>query len=91
MKINFKVIKKNKRMHIVDAEEKSVYTPPAYVQMLNRSNLQEVADKFNEFGGYNIEYIISFESDIRFRKDYRKNLKYYLRSMNSETNKIGDK
>lgn len=69
----YAVKKINKRMHIVDDTGNSVYTPPDYVRMLDRSNLQEIADKFNEFG-YNIKFIIEFQSDIRFRKDLREKM-----------------
>lgn len=74
----YQVVKRNKRMWIVDTDLKSVYTPPDFVRMLQRDNLQVVADKFNDKNGYDIEAVVEFESDIRFRSDYRKNLRYAL-------------
>lgn len=72
----YTIAKINKRMHILDSSGNSVYSPPDYVRMLNRTDLQKVADQFNTHG-YNIKFIIEFQSDIRFRADYRKNKEFY--------------
>ncbi len=69
------VEKINKRLWITNSGER-IYTPPEFVVMLSRNNLQEVADQFNLKKEYDILAVIKFESDFRFRRDYRKNKNY---------------
>lgn len=58
----YEVRKINKRLVLVDANDKIIYAMPFWVQVTNRMDMQWLADRFNEIAGYNIDAIIEFET-----------------------------
>lgn len=60
------ILKKDTRLKIIDENNKVVYSPPDFIRkkMLNRKQLQQVCDKLNDVGYYDINIIIEFESSI---------------------------
>jgi len=64
--MQFRVIKKNKRLWIEDETGKLIYTPPDYIRHLikSREQLQEVADKLSAGADY-ITEIVEFQTRMR--------------------------
>ncbi len=56
----FKLIKRNKRLLIVDAGGRTIYTMPFFVRLPTREPLQKLCDHFNT-NGYDIKAIIDME------------------------------
>lgn len=63
----FKCIKKNKRMIIIDNENNIVYSLPDFLRnkLKDRSQMINLANKFNEKGCVDIFSIMEFESMLR--------------------------
>lgn len=70
------IIKKiNKKLHIINSEtQELVYTPPDFVIINTRANLQKLANDFNELGERDILNIIAFES--KYTRKLQKYCKY---------------
>lgn len=71
MMIQYTLLKRNKRLHIIEVEsDKSVYTPPDFLRnkIRDRTELQKVVDIFNEVGNYSIKAIMEFEGTFSDRK-----------------------
>lgn len=76
----FEVLKRNRRICIVDNNDRVVYSPPDFVRLISRDDLRGVADIFNS-RGYDIGAIIELESNIRFRPDYKRNKACYYETV----------
>jgi hypothetical protein len=67
--MGYKVSKLNKRLVIIDDDEKLVYCPPDFMRnaITTRSTLQRLCDEFNTANCRDIGCIINFESTVYSR------------------------
>jgi hypothetical protein len=66
----FNVVKRHKRLHIVSAEtDEIVYTPPDFVQVIDRHDMHFLAKCFTTLQSRDIELIAAFET--RFKKNVK--------------------
>lgn len=56
----FEVRKINKRLHITE-DGRSIYSPPDFVKVPNRTAVIDLADTFNRLGYRCIDAIVAFE------------------------------
>lgn len=60
------VVKRQKRLHIIEMEtDKVVYTPPDFIRLHSREPLTSLAARFTELGRRDIGAIMSFEATAR--------------------------
>lgn len=60
---NFRLIKKNKRLMIVDSEDNLVYYPPDFLRpVTNRNDFMPLLEDANSNGFHSESYIMWFES-----------------------------
>lgn len=58
----YTVIKKNKKLIIIDSHGACAYSMPFWVRVPSRKELQELADRFNRVDSYCIDAIMEFET-----------------------------
>jgi len=65
--MQYKMVKRNKRLIIVDSNDKLVYGMPDFLRnhLRDRKELQKLVDKFNIVGYRNIQDIVEFETNLR--------------------------
>jgi hypothetical protein len=71
----FSLLKRNKRLEVVDENQTTIYVMPDFVQVVLRNDFQKLVDDLNESGYHDIQKIIEFESNPRYRADYREKMK----------------
>ncbi len=69
------VVKRHKRLHIVDEAGASVYTPPDFVKVQSREAMASLATSMRGEPA-DIELIAAFEADPRNRPDLRKRARF---------------
>lgn len=67
----YQVRKINGRLWIVDPEDMPIYTPPEFLRphIVNREQLNAVAERFNQRGRYDIDAVREFETSVRKLSD----------------------
>jgi hypothetical protein len=58
----YEVRKINKRLVVVDSTGAVAYSMPSWIRVTDRSEMQQLADRFNELGTNDIGAIMEFES-----------------------------
>lgn len=54
--------KMNRRLFVVDGNNNTVYTPPNFIRLSGRHELQELVDALNEKGFYCIDLVREWET-----------------------------
>ena len=54
--------KLNKRLIIVDAQDRMVYSMPSWIRVTDRLDMQWLVDRFNEVDACDIQAIMDFET-----------------------------
>lgn len=62
--MTFTVVKRHKRLHVVNERGESVYTPPDFLRVDSRKILEDLADRMNDD---TIDAIMAFEANCRRR------------------------
>jgi hypothetical protein len=62
----YRVVKRNKKLMIIDNNDKMIYTPPSFLKdkIASREQVQELCDEFNRLTSRDIDAIIRFESQL---------------------------
>lgn len=80
-----RVVKRHKRLWIIDENDSVVYTPPNFIVMSSRQPLIDLARRLSNDPD-NFQHIIDFESDLQNRPDLRKNRFRHVLYRNREQN-----
>ena len=64
--MTYSVVRRNKLLHIMKGNV-SVYTPPNFILLNSKNNLQRLCDKFNEKDNDDIVDIIEWESQQKYK------------------------
>ena len=60
----FKVLRKNRKLGIYN-EDGFVYSPPRFIRLNAKADLERLAEKFNETGSNDIKSIMEWETKMR--------------------------
>lgn len=65
MAMQFQVVKRNTRLLIIDSNNHVIYCPPDFVRpyIINRDQMNNLCQKFNEKGKLDIDSIMEFEDN----------------------------
>lgn len=67
----FSIAKRHKHIVILNESDDIVYSPPNFIRLNSRYDLQFVIDRFNEIGQYDINAIMEFEAKFHPNRKYR--------------------
>lgn len=67
--MTYKVLRKNRKLGIYK-DFAFVYSPPRFIKLNTKADLEKLADKFNKTGTNDINSIIEWETEMRPESKY---------------------